>query len=45
MELTAHDVVRHSLVGDIVDAYGKFDEERQVKSQEQRAPRQLHPGN
>lgn len=45
VELTAHDVVRHSLVGDIVDAYGKFDEERQVKSQEQRAPRQLHPGN
>ena len=43
VELTAQDVVRNTLVGDIVQAYGKFDVE--AKSQEQRAPRQLRPGN
>lgn len=45
VELTAQDVVRNTLVGDIVEAYGKFDEERETKLQEQRAPRQLRPGN
>jgi len=45
VELTAHDVVRHSLVGDIVEAYGKFDEERQAQALDARAPRQLRPGN
>ena len=45
IDLNAEDVVRHSLVGDIVQAYGKFDEERLSKAQEQRAPRQLRPGN
>ncbi|HEX7405615.1 MAG TPA: PhoH family protein [Candidatus Nanopelagicaceae bacterium] len=45
VELTAQDVVRNALVGDIVEAYGKFDEEREAKLQEQRAPRQLRPGN
>ena len=44
IDLNAEDVVRHSLVGDIVQAYGKFDDERLSKAQEQRAPRQLHPG-
>jgi phosphate starvation-inducible PhoH-like protein len=44
VELTAQDVVRNTLVGDIVEAYGKFDEEREVRLQEQRAPRQLRPG-
>jgi phosphate starvation-inducible protein PhoH len=42
--LTAQDIVRNTLVGDIVEAYGKFDEEREVRLQEQRAPRQLRPG-
>jgi len=28
-ELTSADVVRHRLVGDIVDAYGRFDAHRQ----------------
>ena len=45
INLNAEDVVRHSLVGEIVQAYGKFDEERLSKAQEQRAPRQLRPGN
>lgn len=45
VELTAQDVVRNTLVGDIVEAYGKFDEDRETKLQEQRAPRQLRPGN
>ena len=45
INLNAEDVVRHSLVGDIVQAYGKFDEVRLSKAQEQRAPRQLRPGN
>jgi phosphate starvation-inducible PhoH-like protein len=29
LELTAEDVVRHRLIGDIVKAYDKFDEARQ----------------
>jgi phosphate starvation-inducible protein PhoH and related proteins len=29
-ELTAEDVVRHRLIGDIVRAYDKFDEQRQA---------------
>lgn len=45
VELTSHDVVRHSLVGDIVEAYGRFDEERQAQAADARAPRQLRPGN
>ncbi len=45
VELSSQDVVRHSLVGHIVDAYGKFDEERQAQLLEQRAPRQLRPNN
>ena len=31
-ELTAHDVVRHRLVGAIVDAYGRWDEEQHERS-------------
>ena len=45
VELTSQDVVRNTLVGDIVEAYGKFDEDRETKLQEQRAPRQLRPGS
>ena len=45
IDLNAEDVVRHSLVGEIVSAYGKFDDERLSKAQDQRAPRQLRPGN
>lgn len=45
VELTSQDVVRNTLVGDIVEAYGKFDAEHELKLQEQRAPRQLRPGN
>jgi phosphate starvation-inducible PhoH-like protein len=45
VELSSQDVVRHSLVGDIVDAYSKFDDERQAQLLEQRAPRQLRPSN
>jgi len=33
LELTAEDVVRHRLIGDIVKAYDKFDEQRQVLRQ------------
>jgi len=29
MDLTAEDVVRHRLIGDIVKAYAKFDEAKQ----------------
>ncbi len=39
IDLSAHDVIRNSLVGDIVEAYGKFDELRAAS-----APRQLRPG-
>ncbi|MCX6429424.1 MAG: PhoH family protein [Actinobacteria bacterium] len=45
IELSSQDVVRHSLVGEIVDAYSKFDDERQAQLLEQRAPRQLRPSN
>ncbi len=45
IDLSAQDVVRNSLVGDIVEAYGKFDQERQLSAQEQRQPRQLRPSN
>jgi phosphate starvation-inducible PhoH-like protein len=30
LELTAEDVVRHRLIGDIVKAYDKFDEAKQT---------------
>jgi len=30
LELTAEDVVRHRLIGDIVKAYDNFDEQRQA---------------
>jgi phosphate starvation-inducible PhoH-like protein len=33
--LSSGDVVRHRLVGDIVDAYGKWDEEREEARQAQ----------
>ncbi|NUT43447.1 MAG: phosphate starvation-inducible protein PhoH [Thermoactinospora sp.] len=32
--LSSEDVVRHRLVGDIVDAYGRYDAERQAEQQE-----------
>ena len=41
IELTPTDVIRNSLVGEIVEAYGKFDDDRLTKLQE---PRQLRPG-
>jgi phosphate starvation-inducible PhoH-like protein len=31
MDLTQEDVVRHNLVGDIVAAYGRYDEANQVR--------------
>jgi phosphate starvation-inducible PhoH-like protein len=34
--LTSDDVVRHSLVGRIVDAYTKYDAEKQVRAHERR---------
>ncbi len=37
--LTAHDVVRHSLVTDIVQAYGRFDESRAVATGQRPATR------
>ena len=43
IELSSQDVVRNSLVGEIVEAYGKYGAEREL--QEQRAPRQLRPGS
>jgi phosphate starvation-inducible PhoH-like protein len=33
LELTAEDVVRHRLIGDIVKAYDTFDEQRQALRQ------------
>lgn len=45
IELSSQDVVRNSLVGEIVEAYGKYGDERQVQLQQDRAPRQLRPGN
>jgi len=44
IELSSQDVVRNSLVGEIVEAYGKHSAEREAQLQEQRAPRQLRPG-
>jgi phosphate starvation-inducible protein PhoH and related proteins len=37
-ELTAHDVVRHSLVTDIVQAYGRFDEAQRAGSEPRPRP-------
>jgi phosphate starvation-inducible PhoH-like protein len=34
--LTSDDVVRHSLVGRIVDAYTKYDEEKQAAAEQHR---------
>jgi phosphate starvation-inducible PhoH-like protein len=45
IELSSQDVVRNSLVGEIVEAYGKYGTEREAQIQEQRAPRQLRPGS
>lgn len=45
VELSSQDVVRNSLVGEIVEAYGKYGDERQVQLQQDRVPRQLRPGN
>jgi phosphate starvation-inducible PhoH-like protein len=45
IDLSSQDVVRNILVGEIVQAYGKYDSEREMQLQEQRAPRQLRPGN
>ena len=45
IELSSQDVVRNSLVGEIVEAYGKYGEERQAQLQQDRVPRQLRPGN
>ena len=36
--LTSADVVRHNLVGQIVDAYTKFDAERQLQEYERSNP-------
>ncbi|HEY3293658.1 MAG TPA: PhoH family protein [Candidatus Nanopelagicaceae bacterium] len=44
IELSSQDVVRNTLVGEIVEAYGKYSAEREAQLQEQRAPRQLRPG-
>ena len=38
--LTSQDVVRHKLVGKIVDAYGQYDARTQAKEHGSRAPRQ-----
>lgn len=45
IELSSQDVVRNSLVGEIVEAYGKYGDERQAQLQQDRVPRQLRPGN
>lgn len=45
IELSSQDVVRNSLVGEIVEAYGKYGDERQARLQQDRVPRQLRPGN
>ena len=41
--LTSTDVVRHRLVGQIVDAYGRYDAERQARREQEPADHQ--PGN
>ena len=45
IDLSSQDVVRNSLVGEIVEAYGKYGDERQAQLQQDRVPRQLRPGN
>jgi phosphate starvation-inducible PhoH-like protein len=45
IELSSQDVVRNTLVGEIVEAYGKYGAQQEAQLQEQRAPRQLRPGN
>lgn len=45
VELSSQDVVRNTLVGEIVEAYGKYGAERDALLQEQRQPRQLRPGS
>ncbi len=45
VELSSQDVVRNSLVGEIVEAYGKYGDERHAHLQQDRVPRQLRPGN
>ncbi|MDP1710905.1 MAG: PhoH family protein [Candidatus Nanopelagicaceae bacterium] len=45
IELSSQDVVRNSLVGEIVEAYGKYGDERQAQLQQDRVPRQLRPGS
>jgi len=42
--LTSHDVVRHRLVSDIVDAYGRWDAERAAPGNGPAAGRQTRPG-
>ena len=37
--LTSHDVVRHRLVSDIVDAYGRWDADQEEQSGRGPAPR------
>jgi len=45
--LTSHDVVRHKLVADIVDAYGRYDarQDRTADAQRLAAGRSRRPGN
>jgi phosphate starvation-inducible PhoH-like protein len=43
--LTSADVVRHTLVGQIVDAYTRFDAERQVARFERQGPTGAEPLN
>ena len=45
VDLSSQDVVRNTLVGEIVEAYGKYGAQHEAQLQEQRAPRQLRPGN
>ena len=44
VDLSSQDVVRNTLVGEIVEAYGKYGAQHEAQLQEQRAPRQLRPG-
>ena len=45
VELSSQDVVRNSLVGEIVEAYGKHSDERLAKMTQERVPGQLRAGN
>lgn len=45
IDLSSQDVVRNTLVGEIVEAYGKYDAQLEAHLLEQRAPRQLRPSN